>query len=325
MRRVFPPGMFPRAVKDNLLPHPEGHWRAKLTRKTALTSYLLFFSVLLLTLVGLDSRFPGVLGFATDIKTDDIVSLTNQERVGQGLKALKWNDQLAEAAKAKAQDMFLDNYWAHVAPDGTEPWDFVDASGYVYLTAGENLAKDFDHSNSVVKAWMDSPSHRDNLLNAKFEDIGVAVVNGELSGFETTLVVQMFGRAQPGYLAVSEEAAAVPERSPAEAAKPEPKVEAAKGVEVGMALEEPGPRPLVQTQVQAQVPGIAAVAKLDLKNFAVGAGFIVVVFLAGLLLLDFVLAARKRELRVTLRTLAHLALLIFLLVGIWYSQVGAIL
>ena len=200
MKRVFPPKAT-EAVKRQFLPHPGGRGRAKLLHKKALSSYLLFFFVLLLTLLSLDRRFPGILGFATDIKTKDVIELTNEERSKHGLSTLRLNSQLARAAEAKAQDMFLDNYWAHVAPDGTEPWDFIDETGYAYLSAGENLAKDFDHSSSVVKAWMKSPSHRENILNSKFEDIGVAVVDGELSGFETTLVVQMFGKSQVSYLA----------------------------------------------------------------------------------------------------------------------------
>lgn len=318
MRRVFPPNAIPKAVSRQFLPHPGGRGRAKLLHKKALSSYLFFFLVLLITLAGLDARFPGVLGFATDIASDDIVAFTNEERSKHNLSPLKLDPQLAQAAEAKAHDMFLDGYWAHVAPDGTEPWDFVDEAGYVYLSAGENLAKDFNHSSSVVRAWMKSPSHRDNILSSKFGDIGVAVVDGELSGFETTLVVQMFGRSEVSYLASVGGGASA--EAPEAAQTP-----SARGVETETELEEAGPRPLIRTQALAQVPGPGETPGLDLKNFTLSTGFLFGAFLILLLLLDVVVVSRKRGIRFTHRSLIHLAILIFLLIGVWYSQVGTIL
>ena len=68
--------------------------------------------------------------------------------------------------------MFSKNYWAHFAPDGsTSPWDFIHQSGYNYIFAGENLAKGFTDANSVVAAWMNSPSHRENILSNKYKDV----------------------------------------------------------------------------------------------------------------------------------------------------------
>ncbi len=136
---------------------------------------------------------PQVLGYATNININDLFSISNQERSNNGLAALSLNSQLNSAALTKANDMFADNYWAHVAPDGTHPWSFIVASGYDYTSAGENLAKDFNTSAGVVNGWMNSPSHRANVLNANYQDVGYAVVNGTLLGSETTLVVAMYG------------------------------------------------------------------------------------------------------------------------------------
>jgi hypothetical protein len=93
----------------------------------------------------------------------------------------------------KATDMFAKDYWAHVSPDGTTPWVWIRKAGYNYLYAGENLARGFDTSASVVNAWMNSPEHRANLLSSNYTDIGFAVQSGTLTGTETTLVVQEFG------------------------------------------------------------------------------------------------------------------------------------
>ena len=146
---------------------------------------------------------PGVLGFASNIDVQKIVELTNKFRAEKGLHELKFNLQLSEAAQKKAADMFAKNYWAHYSPSGTTPWWFFEQVGYHYLYAGENLARDFGDSEAVVKAWLASPSHRDNLLSPRYKDIGVAVVNGILNGEETTLVVQLFGTSTAGTPVVS--------------------------------------------------------------------------------------------------------------------------
>lgn len=134
-----------------------------------------------------------VLAYASNVNTTDVFTLSNQERTNVGLPALKSDSQLNSAALAKANDMFAKDYWAHVAPDGTEPWAFIYAAGYDYQTAGENLAKGFNTSAGVVAGWMASEHHKENILNTTFVDVGYAAVNGVLQGSETTLVVAMYG------------------------------------------------------------------------------------------------------------------------------------
>ena len=149
---------------------------------------------------------PGVLGFASHITSDEIVVLTNDQRTASGLVPLKTNSLLLQAAMAKANHMFAKNYWAHNGPDGTTPWFFFKQTGYNYRYAGENLARDFNQSDSVVTAWMNSPTHRDNIISDRYDEIGVAVVNGILEGQETTLVVQMFGKPTTGLAVISQSA-----------------------------------------------------------------------------------------------------------------------
>jgi uncharacterized protein YkwD len=72
------------------------------------------------------------------------------------------------------------------SPDGTEPWDFILGEKYDYIYAGENLAKNFSTFDDVVEAWYNSPSHKENLLNKNYTEMGFAIVNGELNGYETT-------------------------------------------------------------------------------------------------------------------------------------------
>ena len=135
---------------------------------------------------------PQVLGYATNITVGDLHALSNQQRTSAGIGTLTLNAKLSQAAQNKAADMFADNYWAHTAPDGTQPWTFISNAGYGYSKAGENLAKNFSTSAGVVNAWMNSASHRANLLDGAFMDVGYAAVNGTLLGDEVTLVVAMY-------------------------------------------------------------------------------------------------------------------------------------
>ncbi len=180
-------------IKHLFVPHERHKKRSKLLQHPALFGYVLFILALLFSMHLIVSSSTNVLGYATDINTTSLLKYTNQRRADAGLKPLTLNDKLSKAAYAKAQNMFAEDYWAHTSPSGKEPWDFIIASGYDYLYAGENLAVDFAHSKSVVDAWYNSPSHKANLLNSKYTEVGFAVVDGELQGRKTTLVVQMFG------------------------------------------------------------------------------------------------------------------------------------
>ncbi len=136
---------------------------------------------------------PGVLGYSSEITAQKVFDQTNNQRTVLGLTTLKYNSVLSQSATKKAQDMFANNYWAHNSPSGTTPWDFFKAVGYQYSVAGENLARDFYDTDSLMKAWMNSPTHKANIINSKYQEIGIGVVNGTLGGIKTTLVVQHFG------------------------------------------------------------------------------------------------------------------------------------
>lgn len=137
-----------------------------------------------------------VLAYATNVNRADLYSQTNAFRTANGLGVLALDSQLNQAAQAKAEHMIANNYWAHVAPDGTTPWYFFDSVGYVYVNAGENLAYGFRTSAEVVQAWMDSPSHRDNVLG-NYKDVGFGYMDGaNYQGGQYTVVVAMYGTRQ---------------------------------------------------------------------------------------------------------------------------------
>ncbi len=130
---------------------------------------------------------------ASDITSQKVIDLANADRKGGSLEKLTENDKLTEAAAAKAEDMITDDYFSHTAPDGTTPWRWIEKAGYDYNYAGENLAMDFVSADKMNRAWLASPTHRANILNEKYKDIGVAVREGIINGRGTIAVVQMFG------------------------------------------------------------------------------------------------------------------------------------
>jgi len=137
---------------------------------------------------------------ASDITPENILYNINKERIYHGLMPFTVDANLNQAASAKSGDMIDRDYFEHYA-FGLSPWDFIHNSGYDYLYAGENLAMNFSTSEGVVKAWMDSPSHRRNLMDEDFDEVGIGVVKGTYSkegnSKETTMVTNLFGRKKP--------------------------------------------------------------------------------------------------------------------------------
>jgi hypothetical protein len=260
---------------------------------------------------------PGVLGFSSSISAQEVVNLTNEERAAHGLPPLKVNGKLALAAAAKGQDMIAGNYWAHISPSGVDPWSFIRRAGYDYRFAGENLAKDFGDSTSVVRAWMNSPSHRANILSDRFDEIGVAVLDGSLGGYRTTLVVQMFGLPRAAAPLAQAETTRPLAPSPLPSPAAEPNLVSVSGVEDQGVVELKPPTPLA--------PSRAARALIDGFVIVRSASISLLFLLLGIVGLDIVLVSRRRIARVGSHSLAHAIMLAVVLVAVWYTQVGVIL
>jgi hypothetical protein len=259
------------------VPAQHNNYRAKVIHHDVLTGYLVvgFLLVSLNKFVVLP--FDNVLGLAKDITVTKLVEYTNEQRVNNGLKPLIYNQKLATAAANKAQNMFANNYWAHFGPNGETPWQFITASGYRYESAGENLAKNFLYSKNVVSAWMNSPTHRENMLRKDFTEVGFAVVDGGLVGEQTTLVVQMFGR-------------------PSEAIQVQNKTTTTKKIttknsvlsEFTTAQMASAPKPMIQ---------------LPFTSTQLASGFLI--FLLGIFALDFYMASKLKLVRMHGKSLAH--------------------
>lgn len=160
--------------------------------------YLPVFAVLAVGIMmsnWLSHTSHSVLGYATKVSSSVMLAETNDARATQNEKPLVINAELNDAAQAKANDMAKRNYWSHTTPDGAQPWSFMQAAGYDYQAAGENLAYGFGTSDQIISAWMNSPEHRENILNAGYQDIGFGVANvAHYQGHGAqTIVVAMYG------------------------------------------------------------------------------------------------------------------------------------
>ena len=174
------------------IPCKENDYRPKFLESNFLIYYLLFLLILKIFVFASLIHLPNTIFFA-DISQSSLIRLTNQERELIGISSLKENELLNQAAYLKAQDMMNQDYFSHESPAGITPWYWFEQVGYNYRAAGENLGIGFLDSKEIYLAWDNSPSHKANLLNAKYEDIGIAVLSGNFDGKQTTVVVQLFG------------------------------------------------------------------------------------------------------------------------------------
>jgi hypothetical protein len=166
-----------------------------------------------------------------------VVNLTNQERANQAAVPLVRNTLLDEAARLKAEHMAKYGYFAHYSPDGVSPWYWFERVDYTYAHAGENLAIHFTDSSAVVDAWMKSPTHRANIVNNTYTEIGVGTAKGTFDGFSTVFVVQLFGTpAAPVVAAAPTPAPVVP--APVLLSIPEPEPLVSETTQVAQVVEE---------------------------------------------------------------------------------------
>lgn len=280
------------SAHDHFIPHPRNNYYPHILSHRMLA----LLSILLLTVkiaaISMVAVGPVVTVDASAITASTVISLTNAARVEGGLDQLTNNSLLASAAQAKANDMLAKQYFAHNTPSGETPWTFIKATGYSYVTAGENLAIDFAEAESVQSAWMNSPGHRANIMNKAFQEIGIGISKGMYNGHQTTIVVQMFGTpiaqkvemptaptpvAQPATPSVPATPAPVPTAS-------QPVVESTPQPEVPSAVAVPTPAPVVitdPTPVTATPIGNQSVQIKDTKTSLQGNDLYITVTASG--------------------------------------------
>lgn len=314
---------FATKLRHLFSPHVTNNFRAKILHNSGI------FAVIGIVLVGniflrlLDDPRLHILGFTSSVTIDEVVRSTNEARIGAGLKPLAYNEKLADAARRKAANMLEENYWAHNSPSGKSPWVWFKAAGYNYLYAGENLAKDFGDTGRLMSAWMASPTHRDNIVNAKYSEIGIAVVPGTLQGSETVLVVQLFGAGSSGGAVVAQgtaKASALPVASA-------PQVAEVKGEEVKEVEVEP-----VVAQVQAEgvvvptaSPKPTTMPRFNQFNLARTLNLATTALFILALIIDLYLAESRRLSRRVGNNWAHILFINLILLATTIVNAGKIL
>ena len=129
------------------------------------------------------------LELVVDITTEkEMQKKINEERQKSGVQSLIWSEELAVVARIHARDMWERKYFGHYSPDGSDVGDRLDENGVGYLLAGENLALaptlDIAHTG-----LMNSPGHRENILEEDFNQVGIGVID---NGYYGKMFVQVF-------------------------------------------------------------------------------------------------------------------------------------
>ncbi len=181
-------------IENWFLPTKENNFQPSVLSDRAISIFILLF-LLVKVIFSFNLILVKQSSLCADISAQRIIVLTNEVRQQYNLPLVKEDLLLNKAAEEKAQDMFKNKYFSHYSPTGVSPWDWIDKSGYNYYYAGENLAMNFLDTEEVIKGWLNSPSHKENLLNKDYKDMGIAVVSGDFNneGINRILVVQMFG------------------------------------------------------------------------------------------------------------------------------------
>jgi len=180
-------------LRDLFIPHEGNDHKPKALRPKSLISYVAVIVAVKVLVTGfLFLNYPDPAALSA-IVAEKMVFLINQSRIEAGVEPIITNSALIQSALEKGQDMLERGYFAHNTPDGKKPWQWIDKNQFDYVYAGENLAIDFKSAEAVHQALMDSPTHRKNILNTKYKNVGIAVLDGTFDGRKTILLVEFFG------------------------------------------------------------------------------------------------------------------------------------
>jgi hypothetical protein len=302
-----------------LIPRESNNHKAKILHSSSLVVIALLLVVFQGIINIIPKIGPNILGYASNISIQDVVRLTNQKRSEAGLPALTYNQTLSDAAYTKGRDMIDKDYWAHVSPDGTQPWKFFTQFGYRYRYAGENLARDFSNAQSAVDAWMNSPTHKENILNPKYKEIGIGVVEGDLAGSDTTIIVQFFGATYADKVA----------QPLAQAAQVEQKAEKINPTPIPSVASSPSPVPLEAKlpEVKSEISTPPANQQVLVSPFVTtrSISLVVVAILLLVFVIDAILVSRRKITRIAGRTFSHVVFLLMILAIVAILKSGKII
>lgn len=177
-------------MKDYVIPTAKNNHTPKLLGRGSMIIY-----VLILLVFAFFTDLSGFISADKDFTPEKLLEEHNQEREKHGLGNLQLSYRLSESATNKAIEMLKHDCWSHYCPFGRDWTTYISDQDYIYVHAGENLAEGFRTVSASVDAWMNSPTHRENILNANFNEVGFGIIRGDFQGKSgNTIVVVHFGR-----------------------------------------------------------------------------------------------------------------------------------
>ena len=139
-----------------------------------------------------------VKGSEPGLTIQGIIYYTNTARQEiEGLPPLKENSLLNKVASERLADLFKNQYFAHQSPTGESVTDVASRIGYHYKVLAENIGLGLNSDEKMVRGWLQSPSHRENILRSECAEIGVAVGRGFMKKRWVWMGVQVFGLQAP--------------------------------------------------------------------------------------------------------------------------------
>lgn len=183
-------------LHDLFIPGAHNDYKPKVLQPKRLVYHALSAIIIKVVMVVFLLSFPIEAWLSPTVLTEtsnQIISLTNDLRQSLGVNTLTKNNLLETAAINKAQDMLVQQYFAHVGPDNRSLKNWLVDVGYDYRMAGENLALGFSSATDVMAAWQNSPTHYANLIDPDFTQIGVGAVSGNYQSYDSVLIAQYFG------------------------------------------------------------------------------------------------------------------------------------
>lgn len=163
-------------------PHPRGGFRT-----TQAMSIAVIVAVLLPLTIPFGAESSGVSGAS-------VVDATNAARASAALPLVEPDILLTHAAQNRADELVGDGRFDHRRSDGSSFVGAVVAMRYPYHRVAENLAKNYLHSDDVVRGWLGSPAHREQLLRSEYRHIGIGIATGVVDGVPTTIIVELLGQ-----------------------------------------------------------------------------------------------------------------------------------
>jgi hypothetical protein len=264
--------MISKWFKKHFIPHEGNGHRPHFLHGTNARKIVVLILALELVLFILPTIFflHGPSFFAS-VLPSVLNELTNEKRTQANLGKLSTNPLLTRAAEMKALDMASKGYFAHNSPEGRTPWYWLGQAGYRYQIAGENLAVHFTDSRDVTEAWMNSPTHRANILKQGFTEVGTAVATGYYSGQPAIFVVQYYASASSPAVAppvptssTQPAGLAVAQTSPPAPVSPPATVVLGEEVEIVSVVESPLPAPVSETVIEPVVASEATASSPSL-------------------------------------------------------------